>query len=356
MHLGVEAVAMPTDRRGIGRYARQVLAHCARLHPDLRVTLYAEPGGDLRELEAELPGLGLGGARGAVAPVSRLRIDPPEIVWYPWNKTKHFTSARRTVLTIHDLVPFHFRRRGWHRAFFQRKIERRFRESAARADLILTDSAYSRQDIIAQLGVRPEIVEVIPLAADDFQPAGGPPDRAFLARRFGITGPYLLYVGADEERKNLTRLRAAFGSLRATTGDAVQLVVCGARVPRRAADPGTLWVGRVSEDELRALYHGAAAFVQPSLLEGFGLPVLEAMGSGVPVVCSNATSLPEVAGDAALYFDPLDVDDIAAQLRRCLTDDALRQELVRRGLAQAARFRWEDTARRTWAAFERALR
>ena len=76
----------------------------------------------------------------------------------------------------------------------------------------------------------------------------------------------------------------------------------------------------------------------------------------MPVVCSNATSLPEVAGDAALYFDPLDVDDIAAQLRRCLTDDALRQELVRRGLAQAARFRWEDTARRTWAAFERVRR
>ncbi|MGH7589835.1 MAG: hypothetical protein ACREL2_00235 [Gemmatimonadales bacterium] len=140
MHLGVEATAMAGDRRGIGRYTRQVLSHGARLRPDLRITLYAEGGRDIGTLEDELSSLGYGAGRGAVVPVARLRVYPPDLVWYPWNKTKHFASSRWMVLTIHDLVPFHFRSQGWHRGWFQRKLERRFRVSAARADLILTDS------------------------------------------------------------------------------------------------------------------------------------------------------------------------------------------------------------------------
>ncbi|MGH7589834.1 MAG: glycosyltransferase, partial [Gemmatimonadales bacterium] len=142
----------------------------------------------------------------------------------------------------------------------------------------------------------------IPLAADDFTPSSTPSDRTFLAARFGVAGRYLLFVGADEERKNLERLRRAFGLLRTMTSEPVQLVICGTRRSTLSGESSVVSVGRVSEAELQALYHGATAFVLPSLLEGFGLPVLEAMASGTPVLCSNTSSLPEVAGDAALYF------------------------------------------------------
>ena len=355
MHLGVEAVAMAGDLRGIGRYTRRLLSHFARLRPGLRVTLYTDSTGKASALAAELPGLGYGPERGAVARTGSLRADPPDLAWYPWNKTKHFSSARRMVVTIHDLVPFHFRHRGWHRQRLQRKVERRFRETASRADLILTDSEYSRNDIVAHLGVPREKVTVIPLAADDFVPATGEPDRAGLAERFGIVGRFLLYVGANEERKNLGRLREAFQALRSRELGAVQLVICGAKRDGGAAEPGTLWPGRVSEEELRMLYHGAMAFVQPSLLEGFGLPVLEAMASGTPVLCSGTTSLTEVAGNAALYFDPLDVSTLATQMERCLTDDRLRAGLSARGLQRARVFSWEETARRTLAAFDEVI-
>lgn len=356
MHLGVEATRMAEDWRGIGRYTRQLLRHFARLRPELRVTLYSDgPDDDDARLRSELLVLGFGTDRGVVAPVRELRSAPPDLAWYPWNKTKHFSRSPRMVVTIHDLVPFHFRYHSWFRQGIQRKVERRFRETAARADLILTDSAHAGADIIAQLGVPTAKVTVIPLAADDFEPATGPPDTAGLAARFGIAGPFFLYVGANEERKNLTRLREGFQRVRGSAGPTAELVICGPEAPGGAAEPGVRWVGRVTEPELRALYHAARAFVFPSLYEGFGLPVLEAMASGTPVICSRATSLPEVAGDAALYFDPLDVAALADGMARCLTDPVLRADLAGKGLARARKFRWEETARRTLAAFDGLL-
>lgn len=343
---------MAEDWRGIGRYTRQLLRHFARLRPDLEVTLYADPTADeARQLAAELVTLGYGPERGRLAPVRALRSAPPDLAWYPWNKTKYFSRARRMAVTIHDLVPFHFRYRSWRHWGVQRKVERRFRETATRADLILTDSNHAGEDIVRLLGAPAGKVTVIPLAADDFQPAAGPLDPAILSR-FGLSGaPFFLYVGANEERKNLVRLREALGRLRGQGSDA-ELVICGPEEPRDTPERGVRWVGRVSEAELRGLYRSALAFVFPSLYEGFGLPVLEAMASGTPVLCSNATSLPEVAGEAALYFDPLDVLAMTTAMDRCLREPALRERLRAGGLERAQHFRWEDTARRTLAAFD----
>lgn len=351
MHLGVETASMAGDRRGIGRYTRRLLAHFASLLPDLRVTLYVDSARKARALAAELPGLGYGPERGAVAHVGNFRGEPPDLLWYPWGRIAHRTTDLRTVVTIHDLAPFHFRHASWLRRLDRWRRQRRLRRTARLADWIITDSDFSREDILRRLDAPPERVTAIPLAADDFTPAVGPVDHEMLARRFGLGERFLLYVGAGDRRKNLPRLLEAYAVLRAQGGIEVGLALCGPKAPRggAAAIPGVRWLGRVSDQELCALYHAATALVQPSLLEGFGLPVLEAMASGTPVLCSRATSLPEVAGSAALYFDPFDVEDIATQLRRCLSDEALRQELVQRGLAQAARFRWEDTARRTLA-------
>ncbi|MFI5235244.1 MAG: glycosyltransferase family 4 protein [Gemmatimonadales bacterium] len=355
MHLGIEATYMANEWRGIGRYARQLLRHFARLRPDLRLTLYAETPEKRAALAAELPVLGFGAERSGVADVSALRSDPPELAWYPWNKTKYFSRARRMVVTIHDLGPFHHPYREWWRGLDQWKREYRVRKTAARADLILTDSAYSRTDIITRLGVPAEKVRAVHLAADDFTPAVGGPDRAGLAARFGVGEAFFLFAGAADDRKNLPRLREAFLSLHGHGGGGAQLVICGQGPPEGEAEPGVLWLGRVSEADLQALYRAARAFVLPSLLEGFGLPVLEAMASGTPVICSNTTSLPEVAGEAALYIDPLDVNALADQMLRCRTDAALCADLSARGLIQSRRFRWEDTARQTLAAFDSVL-
>ncbi len=352
MHLGVEASRMAEDWRGIGRYTRQLLRHFARLRPELRVTLYADPTlAEASQLNAELLDLGYQAGRGFLAPLRELRTAPPDLAWYPWNKTKYFSRSPRMVVTIHDLVPFHFRYQSWFKQGVQRKIERRFRETAERADLILTDSVHAGADIVRQLGVPETKVTVIPLAADDFDPGSGAPDLNLLSR-FGLQPvPFFLYVGANEERKNLGRLRQAFGRLTAS-GIESELVICGPEAPDQRVEPGVRWVGRVTEAELRVLYRAARAFVFPSLYEGFGLPVLEAMACGTPVICSRATSLPEVAGDAALYFDPLDVPALTSAMIRCQTEPALRSELSARGLVQASRFRWEETARQTLAAFD----
>ena len=356
MHLGVEATKMAGDGRGIGRYTRQLLRQFVVLSPDLRVTLYTKgPADQDARLREELLGMGYGPGRGAVAHVRALRSAPPDVAWYPWNKTKYFSRAPRMALTLHDIAPFHFRYRTWLKRGLQRHIEGRFRETAGRADLILTDSEFARADIISVLGVPPERVTVILLAADDFVPADGPPDHGGLRQRFGISHPFFLYVGANEERKNLVRLREAFRQLQSDGTPSSELIICGPEAPVEPAEPGVRWLGRVSDAELRALYHAARAFVFPSLYEGFGLPVLEAMASGTAVLCSRATSLPEVAGEAALYFDPLDVSALATSLRRILTDDGVRDQLIEKGLQQAARFRWAETARLTLAAFERLL-
>lgn len=356
MHLGVETASMAGDRRGIGRYTRRLLFHFAGLRPDLRVTLYVDSARKAPALAAELPGLGYGPERGAVARVGSLRDDPPDLLWYPWGRITHRATDLRTVVTIHDLAPFHFRQASWLRRLDRWRRQRRVRRTARLADWIITDSDFSRGDILRRLDAPPERVTAIPLAADDFTPAAGPVDHEMLAQRFGLGERFLLYVGAGDRRKNLPRLLEAYAVLRAQSGIEVGLALCGPKVPRGAvaAIPGVRWLGRVSDQELRALYHAATALVQPSLLEGFGLPVLEAMASGTPVLCSRATSLPEVGGAAALYFDPLDVEDIATQLRRCLSDDALRHELIGRGLAQARQFRWEETAQRTLAVFDAA--
>jgi len=355
MHLGVEATRMAEDWRGIGRYTRQLLRHFARLRPDLSVTLYADSSAEeARQLREELVALGYQGHRGHVSPIRELRTHPPDLAWYPWNKTKYFSRAHRMAVTIHDLVPFHYRYRSWFKQGVQRKIERRFRETADRADLILTDSVHSAGDIVELLGAPPGKIRMIPLAADDFEPWIGPKDRAGLERFELGAGPFFLYVGANEERKNLGRLREAFSRVRTELANP-ELVICGPVAPDEPAEPGVKWVGRVSEAELRALYGNALAFVFPSFYEGFGLPVLEAMASGTPVICANATSLPEVAGEAALYFDPGDVDALTAAMTRCAREPDLRRDLEARGLAQAARFRWAETARQTLAAFDALL-
>jgi alpha-1,3-rhamnosyl/mannosyltransferase len=197
-------------------------------------------------------------------------------------------------------------------------------------------------------------MRVVLLAADDFvAPVLGDDDEVL--QRLGLRKPYLLAVGAADPRKNLALLERAMPQVVAAH-PGVTLALAGPRDDHSAAEaPWQRTLGFVDENDLAALYRSAEALVVPSTYEGFGLPPLEAMQLGTPVVCARASSLPEVGGEAAAWVDPHDDGQLAAILTRLLGDPSLRASMRRAGLAQAARFSWDETARRTLSAFDEAV-
>jgi glycosyltransferase involved in cell wall biosynthesis len=264
------------------------------------------------------------------------------------------TPARRHIVTIYDLST-----RFYPEAHSRINIvewERVFAFARDRADLIITDSESARQDIVTELGIAVDRVRAIPLGVRSL-PADLPPETLAAVRaKFGLTdAPFILAVGSLEPRKNLPRLIEAFAQLvQETSLPDVQLVLTGARLHGATAidDAITRYglaerirlTGYVTDTELAALMQTCACFAYPSLYEGFGLPVIEAMEMGAPVVTSNTSSLPEVVGDAALLVDPTDTSSLAAALHRLLTEDTLATDLRRRGRERAALFTWERTA------------
>jgi glycosyltransferase involved in cell wall biosynthesis len=214
------------------------------------------------------------------------------------------------------------------------------RRAMRHADLVLTLSESARSDIERVLGVPRAKIRVIPL--------GGPP----LDPEPSSKEPYFLFVGGTERRKNLGAVLEAFSSL-----DGLQLRVVGTYKTSpihdaRREQSGVHWLGHVPEQELVELYRHATALVFPSHYEGFGLPVLEAMARRTPVITSNASSLPEVARDAAILVDPDDVDGLRDAIRRVAGDAELREDMTRRGATVVSSFSWDETARATVAAYE----
>ena len=234
------------------------------------------------------------------------------------------------------------------------------------ATCLITDSKHSKDEIVRYLHADPAKIEVVYPAVDPFFESPADPEQISSVRsRFGIDRDYLLSVGIYKPRKNHARLLKAFQLLH-KSGLESQLLISG---PLGEGEPilrglaqelgiaaHVIFTGFVNDADLRALYSGARVYVCPSLYEGFGFTVLEAMASGTPVVCSSATSLPEVAGKAALYFDPHKPEEMAAQLRRALSDEAVRTSLIADGRSNLLRFSWEETARQTLAVYYQALR
>ena len=256
-----------------------------------------------------------------------------------------------TVLTIYDLNVLRFPRlfRPWFR-YYTRVILPR---AARSADAIITLSQGAKADIVEELGIAAERITVVPPGVHPlFSPlAPGSERAAEVRRRYGLAGAFVLTVGSVEPRKNLPRLFAAVEQLRRRpgTGD-VALVHAGPEGWLSNGISGTngvRFLGHVPREDLAALYSLARLCAYPSLYEGFGLPVAEAMACGCPVVTSNVSSMPEVAGDAAELVDPASVDAIAASIEALWTDEARRAELARRGRERARGFTWERAARET---------
>jgi glycosyltransferase involved in cell wall biosynthesis len=273
------------------------------------------------------------------------------LLWSP-NNTGPLAIAKQ-VCTIHDLIPLD------HPEWFNRRFAQWYAwllpPLGKRVRRIVAISEFTKRRAVKLLSVPPEKIVVIPNGVDarfSRRPTG---EIAAMRCELGISSPsYLLYVGSLEPRKNLRRLLEAWARAQTRVPEEVILVVAGPAGSSRVfgsveiqPSPRVVFTGYVADESLPALYSGALAVVYPSLYEGFGLPPLEAMACGAPVITSNNTSLPEVVGDGALLVDPHDVNSIAEGIIAVLGNSALREELTRRGLARASRFTWERSARQT---------
>ena len=265
-------------------------------------------------------------------------------------------SPGHTVITVHDLYPFHYHNSMPHSiALRLRFLLTRAIKSSAR---IIAVSEVTKQDLVKIFGIEQQRISVIHLGVDaHYQPGIGWRRIESVSRRYGLPENYLLYVGRVDPRKNLSKLFEACRILKEGRKLSHKLVVVGkiepwgkgslALVRQWGLEKDIILPGYVAAADLPAIYSGAAAFVFPSLFEGFGFPPLEAMACGVPVIASQIPAHIEMLGEAAMFFDPNDAEGLASTINRVLKDDDLREELRAKGLSRATSFTWEKTARRT---------
>ena len=271
---------------------------------------------------------------------------------------------RPLVVTVHDLAFLHVRESFPLRLRVALSVL--VPRTMARASRIITVSEFTRRDILARYAIRPEKITVIhPGVEARFHPRTVGETTPVLAR-YGLRPGFLFSLGRLNRRKNLGRLLQAYARLRGAGAPAVPLVIGGK--PDYGTDPslakgrpvpevsGVRWMGLIPDEDLPAFYCGAAGFIYPSLFEGFGLPVLEAMASGTPLVASDRAALPELAGDAGLSVDPENVEALAEAMTRLLTDRALVAALRGRGLERSRHYSWREAADRTLAVYREAVR
>ena len=372
MRVGVVVYGLEGSFAGIGRYTLHLTRALSADTSGLELVLLAAGGigpsvGAYGRLGVALPGCGrLPGllTLGNLVIPARAWQHALSLVHDPTGVTPFLLGAgrARTVVTVHDVfawsIPGHSTRADTliYRHWLPRVLPR--------VNAVITVSQASKADIVRHLGVPADKVHVT------YEGVGHSYGRASVEQvskvraQYGLPDGYLLFVGSVEPRKNLDRLLRAYDQLR-QAGQRRPLVVVGAQrwghcgimetVNKLDLEQHVIFTGYVSDEDLPAIYSAADLFVFPSLYEGFGLPPLEAMACGTPVVCSNASSLPEVVGDAAITVDPYDVEALAEAMRRVLSDADLADDLRQRGLERAAGFTWERTARETVEVYREVL-
>jgi glycosyltransferase involved in cell wall biosynthesis len=346
---------------GVGTYVRNILRHLARMDATNAYLLICRPA-DTEFVRALGPNFEAVPDRSANYSV-REQLSLPLNLWRGRVDVFHAPhyvfsplTTCPTVVTIHDCIHLRFPQYLPHRAahLYARVF---LRVAARRARRVLTVSEASKRDILHYLQIPEAKVEVIPNALDErFELPPSDTEVARVRDRFLLNSPFILYTGNIKPHKNLDRLIEAFALLRRREFDGVKLLIIGDEISkypnlrrlvhRHQLHQHVRFLGFVPDATLAVLYRLASLFVFPSLYEGFGLPPLEAMASGTPVISSNVSSLPEVVGDAALLIDPLNPQAIADAMARVLCDGELRSELVRRGHERVRAFSWQRSVAR----------
>ncbi|HEY51893.1 MAG TPA: glycosyltransferase family 4 protein [Caldilineae bacterium] len=361
MLIGIDASrALRAHRTGTERYSLELINALLDLNSGDRFRLYVptppppklfRPGAEI----VVLPGRHLW-THTKLGP--HTRAHPPDVLFVPAHVLP-VIGPDNTVVTVHDLGYEHFpQAHPWRQRQYLRWSTRRHVRVSKQ---VIADSHATKADLIAFYGADPDRIHVVHLAPDPaLKPESDPARIAHVRASYGIPPgiDYILHIGTIHPRKNLERLVEAFALLRqrlparklhlvlaggiALGGDALRRKVQAMGLADQVRFPGYVRV-----HDIPALYTGAACYALPSLNEGFGFPALEAQVCGVPLVCAHTSSLPEVAGEGACYFDPFDVVGMADAIDRVLTEPELRSELIKRGRMNAQRFSWEKTARAT---------
>lgn len=328
MRIGIDARFFGAKDKGIGRYTENLIRNLEEINIKNQyfIFLKKERWEDYQPANQNFRKILVGRSLFWFLKLKKYKLDLIHFTHYkvPPCKVKF-------ILTVHDLIwqkfpIFSFIKRLIYKIFFNLAIKK--------SEKIIAVSNYVKEDILKKYKINPQEIVVIY--------EGVSPARS-AKRSFGGRGkkPYILYVGNDYPHKNLKRLKLAFEKL----------------VKEHNLDYQLILVTKfVSEEELDKLYRNAAIFVFPSLSEGFGLPPLEAMARGVPVVSSNATCLPEVLGIGAIYFNPVDIDDIVEKIKKVLYNKDLRNELINRGYAQIKKYSWREMARQNLEIYDSILR
>jgi glycosyltransferase involved in cell wall biosynthesis len=367
MRFGFDIRPFLREETGVGVYFRNLLFSLSRLDKENEYFLFSSSLKDRFD-------------RGKIPPFSRLHFRdfriPVRVVNFFWNRLgwpgldRFFgnpldlthsptplpiPTRGKKVVTVYDLFFMDFPRQADREA--RKVFSRRIMSSLPRADGIVTISDFTRDQILDRFRVNPARVHTIYLGLDhEFWAVSDEGGLRDVSRRFRLPRSFLLFVGALEKRKNIPRLLEALKILHEKSGK-VPLVLAGRQGEdfpeiRKKAEylgltPSVIYTGYCGERELRSLYRLADLLIYPSIWEGFGLPLLEAMACGLPVATSRRTAIPEIAGDAALYFDPENAEDMANQIIRGLEQASLREDLIRRGISRAQRFSWSKTAEDT---------
>ena len=371
MHIAIDAHSVGNQLAGNETYAVNLIEALAEVDQSNQYTLYVTRQSAIDRFANRWPNFKIKRmvphtplVRIPVTLSAELRRNPVDVLHVQY--TAPPLAPCSVVATIHDLsfehLPETFNRRS------RAQLRLTVRRTARKAAQILTLSEFSRRDIVDTYRIAPDRVSVTPAAAPShFKAIEDETELRKIREIYGIERDYILSVSSIQPRKNLIRLIEAYSCLRGLRpeGKLPQLILVGKRgwldnetfraAQRHSANNDIAFTGYVAENDLSALYSGATCFVYPSFFEGFGLPVLEAMQCGAPVIAGNRTSIPEVVGKAGLLFDPFDTNSLVQALTRMLDDSEYRAALRIQGLERAREFDWKQTARMTLQAYQKAV-
>ena len=376
MKIGIDCRMLGPEQGGLGRYVEQLVFQLSQTDFINQYVLFVRPQNvaavkignpkfQYTKVVADLPWYGWREQIFFKKIITREKVD---LMHFPhWNVPLGFNE--QFVVTIHDLLLLEYPTRAastlgpisyWFKNKMYKKV---LKHAASQAAHILTTSEFTKQDIVKKLGIEPAKLTVTYQAP--FLPQSEPAYAKVELQRgkWGVTKPYVLYVGVAYPHKNLEKLIDAWALVSYQTGQAYQLVLAGknnyfyeqlkAKV-RENQYPDIIFTDFIADEFLSGLYSGARLFVYPSLYEGFGLPPLEAWVCGLPVAASNQSCLPEVLVAGAFYFDPKSVEDMTTIITQALTDEPARTEIIRQSLLEIKRFSWESLVVKTLAVYNQS--